>query len=38
MSITPIDKTDHTEGLGEIKEGGKTYVMEKYQATFGAKK
>lgn len=34
----PIDKTDHTEGLTEIKEGGKTYVVEEYQATFGAKK
>ena len=33
-----IDKTDHTEGLTEIKEGGKTYVVEEYQASFGAKK
>ena len=33
-----IDKTDHNAGLAEIKEGGKTYVVEEYQATFGAKK
>ena len=38
VSHGTIDKNDHTEGLGEIKEGGKTYVIEKYQATFGAKK
>ena len=38
VSHSTIDKNDHTEGLGEIKEGGKTYVIEKYQATFGAKK
>ena len=38
VSHSAIDKNDHTEGLGEIKEGGKTYVIEKYQATFGAKK
>ena len=33
-----IDKTDHNAGLAEIKEGGKTYVVEEYKATFGAKK
>lgn len=33
-----VERADHSQGLAEIKEGGKTYVVEEYQATFGAKK
>ena len=33
-----VERNDHSQGLVEIKEGGKTYVVEEYQATFGAKK
>ena len=33
-----VERNDHSQGLVEIKEGGKTYVVEEYQATFDAKK
>ena len=33
-----FNKNDHNQGLGEIKDNGKTYIVTEYKATFGATK
>lgn len=38
VDVGSFDKNDHSKGLGEIKEGGKTYIIGRYEATFGATK